>query len=126
MKKYFPIVVRVLLALPMIVFGLNKFLFFAEVAPPADPVAQTFMGAMFGSYLGKLVGLFEIIGGVMLLFQRTAFLGLLVLLPIIFNIILFHFAHDFIGNGLWLFPTILFLIAAFLYKNQFQTLLKIS
>ncbi len=116
--------VRVLLALPMIVFGLNKFLMFANTPPPAGAEAQAFLGAMFASYLAKVVGATEIIGGLLLFSKKTTFLGLLILAPVTFNIVAFHFAHDFIGNGIWLFTTALFLAVCFFQKQNFQSLLK--
>ena len=60
-------IAKVLFALSMIVFGLNKFIGFIAVPPPADPVAQQFLGAMFSSYLAPLVGGVEIIGAVLIL-----------------------------------------------------------
>jgi putative oxidoreductase len=126
MQRYIPFVFNWLLALPMIVFGLNKFFMFANVAPPQDPTAQAFLGAMFTSYLGKLVGFFEVVGGGLLLFRRTSFLGFLLLTPVIFNIVCFHFAHDFIGNGLWIIPTLLFLTVAYFQKSSIQSLFKLT
>lgn len=120
MKQYIFLTSKWLLAIIFIVFGLNKFIGFAEVAPPSDPVAQMFMGAMFSSYLAKLVALVEIIGGTLLLIKRTEFIGFLLLIPIVFNIVLFHLAHDFIGNGIWLLPTNLFIILAFSQTSKFK------
>jgi len=107
------------LTILMVVFGLNKFFGFITVAPPADETAQSFMGAIFTSYLYILVAVAEIVGGVLLTVPRTKFLGWLLLLPVIFNIVAFHLAHDFIGNGIWLLPTLLFLIITYF---QFGTI----
>jgi len=90
------------LGVPMIIFGLNKFLLFANVAPPEDKTAQMFLGAMFTSYLAKLVGLTEIIGGGLVLSPRFRSLGWHVLSPVIVNIAVFHFVHDMPGNMIWL------------------------
>ncbi|MCU0444277.1 MAG: hypothetical protein MUE85_05115 [Microscillaceae bacterium] len=124
MQKMLATSTRILLALPMIVFGLNKFFWFAPVPPPAGPQAQAFLTAMFSSYLGSAVGATEVVGGLLLLFPQTAFVGLLLLAPIIFNIAVFHFAYDFVGNGIWLLPTILFLVVSYWQKNKYQDLLK--
>lgn len=101
------------LAILMVVFGLNKFFGFIPVEPPADLKAQSFMGAMFSSYLFVVVAIAEIVGGILLIVPKTRFLGWLLLLPIIFNIVAFHIAHDFIGNGIWLLPTLLFAIITY-------------
>lgn len=122
MKKKIETVSAVLLALLMIIFGLNKFIGFIAVAPPDDPVAQQFLGAMFTSYLYIVVGLIEIIGGFLLLLPRFRFIGWLLLGVIIFNIVTFHITHDFIGNGIWLIPTCLFIIMGYFQIPNLTTL----
>lgn len=112
-----------LLAILMIVFGLNKFIGFIPVEPPTDLTAQNFMGAMFTSYLFVVVAITEIIGSILLIISRTKFLGWLLLLPIIFNIVSFHVAHDFIGNGIWILPTILFIVSGYFLKNKISSLI---
>lgn len=102
------------LGLLMIVFGLNKFLGFLPVAPPQDAVAQQFLGTMFSSYLFVLVAIGEIIGGLLILVARTRKWGFYILVPIVVNIVAFHLAHDFIGNGIWLVPTLLTVVLLYL------------
>ena len=111
------------LAVLMIIFGLNKFLGFIPVDPPADATAQSFMGAMFSTYLFVVVALAEIIGGIALLIPRFRFAGWLLLLPIIFNIVAFHVAHDFIGNGIWLLPTLIFGALGYTLRHRILSLL---
>ena len=113
-----------LMALLMIIFGLNKFIGFIIVEPPADPVAQHFMGAMFTSYLFVVVGLLEVLGGVLLLIPKTRFLGWLMLSPVIFNIVVFHVVHDFIGNGIWLVPTGIFAILGYFHRDNMNKIVK--
>lgn len=114
------------LGLLMIVFGLNKFLGFLPVAPPPDAVAQQFLGTMFSSYLFVLVAIGEIIGGLFLLVARTRKWGFYILVPIVVNIVAFHLAHDFIGNGIWLVPTLLTVVLLYLEiaKDTSLTILK--
>ena len=102
------------LGLLMIVFGLNKFLGFLPVAPPQDAVSQQFLSTMFSSYLFVLVAIGEIIGGLLLLVARTRKWGFYILVPIVVNIVAFHLAHDFIGNGIWLVPTLLTVVLLYL------------
>ena len=111
-----------LLALLMMVFGLNKFFGFIAVDPPADPVAQQFMGAMFTTYLFKVVAIAEIVGGILLIIPRTMLVGWIILLPVVFNIVAFHIAHDFVGNGIWLLPTILFIAIGVFLKDKMLSL----
>ncbi len=126
MKNLFNTIAAIALGLPMIIFGLNKFLLFANVAPPTDKTAQMFLGAMFTSYLAKLVGITEIIGGGLVLSPKTRTLGWFVLSPIMANIIVFHFAHDMPGNMIWLFSTASFLFVLFLEKKSILSTLKAS
>lgn len=126
MKKNIETIVAILLALLMIIFGLNKFFGFIAVSPPADPTAQKFMGAMFNSYLYVVVGIAEIVSGILLLISRFRFVGWLLMGVIIFNIVAFHIAHDFIGNGIWLLPTILFLILGYFQFYKIVSLFNLS
>ena len=107
----------------MITFGLNKFLGFIPIEPPVDPTAQNFLGAMFTSYLYVEVALFEMIGAVLLLIPKTKFVGWLLLLPIMLNIVVFHLAHDFIGNGIWILPISLFSIVGYYHKVNIISLI---
>jgi putative oxidoreductase len=113
-----PLIASVLLALPLIIFGLNKFLGFAQMPPPAGAGAQTFLGAMFTTYLAPLVGFTEIVGGVMLLIKRTSFVGWLLLTPVVVNIAAFHIAHDMPGNGIWLVTTALYAYVTYLKRDR--------
>jgi len=113
---------KILLGILMIIFGLNKFLGFIPVEPPADEIAQSFLGAMFTTYLFKVVAITEIIGGLMLFIHRTAFIGTLILFPVIFNIVAFHLAHDMPGNGIWLGPTLLFTLVLYSFRDNLKNL----
>ena len=124
MKNIQSLIPNGLMALLMVVFGLNKFFGFIAVDPPADATAQAFMGAMFSTYLFKVVALFEIVGGLLLLVPKTRLLAWLLLSPVIFNIVAFHLAHDFVGNGIWLLPTILFIYLGFLNRSQLEAVLR--
>lgn len=122
-KKLIFKIARYLLAFMMIVFGANKFLGFIEMPPPQGELAQKFMGAMFTTYLFKVVAITQIIGGVLLMIPKTAFIGLLMMLPIVVNIVGFHLFHDMPGNGMWLFVVLIIGIIALGYKDQFSKLI---
>ncbi len=117
------LIAKLLLGVPLIFFGLNKFFGFVGVTPPNDPTAQAFLGAMFTSYLFKFVAASEVVGGVLLLIPRTAFLGALILTPVVANIAIFHLAHDLPGNGIWLLPTITLIIVLQFFKTNIRTLI---
>lgn len=105
----------------MIVFGLNKFIGFVSVAPPANPVAQSFLGSMFSSYLFVIVAIAEILGGVLLVMPKTKFLGWFILGPVIFNIVAFHISHDFIGNGIWIAPTVFYAVVSYGFREKIKS-----
>ncbi|MEM6960059.1 MAG: DoxX family protein [Myxococcota bacterium] len=112
------------LALPMIVFGLNKLIGFADVPPPEGEAAQRFLGTMFTTYLAPLVALTEIVGGALYLWRRTAFIGLLILCPLMANIVAFHVAHAMPGNGIWLFSLLFFGVAMWKHREDFRGLVR--
>ena len=113
-----------ILGLLMVIFGLNKFLGFIPVEPPDDVTAQTFLGAMFTTYLFKVVAVAEILGGILLCIPRYAFVGMTLLAPVIFNIIAFHIAHDLPGNGLWLMPSLLFGALVYFFYDKIKNIIQ--
>lgn len=113
-----------LLGISMIFFGLNKFFNFISVPPPEGGAALAFMTGMFSSYLAKVVAVIEIVGGLLLFNGRTSFLGFLLLAPVIANIMGYHFAHDFPGNGLWIIVSGLFFLAAWSFRDRFAAIVQ--
>ena len=114
---------KVILGTLMVIFGLNKFLGFIAVNPPDDATAQSFLGSMFTSYLYVVVAFAEIVGGILLFVPRYAFLGSMLLMPVIFNIVAFHLAHDLPGNGIWIVPTVLYAAVLYFFQSKLKTLL---
>nr|WP_299338624.1 hypothetical protein [Allomuricauda sp.] len=114
------------LGLLMVIFGLNMFLGFIPVEPPADETAQQFLETMFTSYLFVVVAIAEVVGGILIVIKKTRLLGWFLLAPIVFNIVAFHVAHDFVGNGIWLLPAALFLAGGFFLKEESLQLLKLK
>ena len=83
-------VLRVLLGVFAAYSG-AQFLFHLGVMPaPTDPLGQQLMGSMAATYLLTFVKLTEFVGGLLLLWGRTASLGLIVLTPVTLNILLFN------------------------------------
>jgi uncharacterized membrane protein YphA (DoxX/SURF4 family) len=115
-----------MLATLFITFGLNKFLNFMPVPPPTDPAAQALMTGVFSSYLGNLVGFVEIFSSLMLLFRRTRFLGFLIIIPIILNIILYHLTTNDISNPIILIIGVIFGAVCYSQKDAVKELLKIQ
>ena len=87
--KTLTIIVRSLLGLIFVVFGLNAFLHFIPMPPP-EGLAGDFMKALFVSHYFYVVAVLQIAGGAILLLGRFVPLGLTLLSPVIVNILLFH------------------------------------
>lgn len=115
-----------MLATLFITFGLNKFLHFMVVPPPTDSAAQALMTGVFSSYLGSLVGFVEIFSSFMLLFRRTRFLGFLIIIPVVLNIILYHLTTNDVSNPIVLIIGILFGGLCYSQKDAVKELFKIQ
>lgn len=97
MKTKFPVtIVRVLMGLPLLVFGLNAFLNF--IPPPEGglpPAAAQFSEALMNSgYMMPLIGATQLVVGVLLLVNRFVPLALVLFAPFIVNSIAFHLALE--------------------------------
>lgn len=73
------------------------------------------MNTMRQSGFLKVIGIFQILAGLLMLVPQTRMAGLLMLLPIILNIFLMHFffdnrAHENIETGRYLAATIILLL----------------
>jgi hypothetical protein len=87
--KIASLIARLLLGLAFTVFGLNGFLHFIPMQPPAGLAGQ-FMGALYVSHYLVAIFLVQLAGGLLLLANRFVPLGLALLAPVIVNIVLFH------------------------------------
>ena len=85
--KIAALVARVLLGLIFLFSGIAKF-FPMQQPPPPSPVAGQFFTALMASKYILVLGVFEAVGGLLLLIPRFVPLGLCVLAPIIVNIFL--------------------------------------
>ncbi|MGA7342384.1 MAG: DoxX family membrane protein [Terracidiphilus sp.] len=85
--KIVTMIARYLLGLVFLVFGLNKFFNFIPSGPMPPGAAGQFMGALFSTHYLMAVGLFETVGGLLLLINRYVPLALCLLAPVIVNIL---------------------------------------
>lgn len=86
--KIAAMIARYLLGLVFLVFGLNKFFNFIPAGTMPPGAAGQFMGALDSTHYIMAVGLFEVVGGLLLLINRYVPLGLCLLAPVIVNILL--------------------------------------
>src|SRR5713101_1164752 len=100
------VIARYLAGVIFLVMGLNGFLNFIPLPPPAG-VAGQFMGALYVShYLWVIFG-FQVIGGLLLLVNRYVPLATAVLAPVIVNILTFHVLMAPAGLPMALFVAVL-------------------
>lgn len=90
--RHFPVIARLLMGLPLLVFGLNGFLNF--IPPPPTPLpagAAAFAGALVNSgYMMQLIGTTQFVVGAMLVSNRFVPLAVALFAPFIVNSIAFH------------------------------------
>jgi putative oxidoreductase len=122
--KVATIVARVLLGLVFVVFGSNIFLHFIPMPPLPATLAGDFSKALMQSHYIYVVGLLQVIGGLLLLIGRFVPLGLTLLGPVIVNILLFHIFLDPSGLPMALVVAVLALFLLWRYRTNFAGVMK--
>lgn len=123
--RYATATIRILMGLPLIVFGLNGFLNF--IPPPSTPLpepAAAFAGALVQTgYMMQLIGITQFVVGVFLVTNRFVPLALLLFAPFIVNSVAFHAFLERTG----LAPALVFLafelVLAWAYRGAFRPVL---
>ena len=87
--KIVVMIARLLLGAIFVVFGMNVYLHFLPMQMPTG-VALEFLGALASTHYLYVIAVFEVIPGLFLLFNRFVVLGLALLAPVVFNILVFH------------------------------------
>ena len=90
--RFFPAIARILMGLPLFVFGLNAFFnFIPQPTTPMPDGAMAFAGALVKSgYMMQLIGATQLVVGACLLTNRFVPLALALFAPFIVNSIAFH------------------------------------
>ena len=86
-------VLRILLGLFVLVFGLNKFLHFIPMAEMSE-AAGNYFGALTATKTITLVAIVEIIAGLAIIFNKYGALLALILMSVSINAVLFHATLD--------------------------------
>ncbi len=126
LTRHLPAVGRILLGLPMVVFGLNGFLNF--IPPPSTPLAAgaaAFSTALFNTgYMLPLIGATQLLAGVLLVLNRFVPLALVLLAPFFVNSILFHLCLEHTGLPMAIVFCALELSLAWVYRRAYAPLFK--
>jgi hypothetical protein len=117
MNSTFTKILRVILGLGLLFFGLSKMIHFNFMPTHIyTGDAAIFMDSLSNTgYILKVVGSLEIIVGLLLLFNKWVAFALLLLAPITFNILMFHLFMD--TPGLLIAIIILALNVILIYKH---------
>ena len=124
MKAKLPIIARVLLGLPMVVFGLMGLLNLMPPPPDLPENLKTFMAGMMATqYLFPLVKLTETICGLAILTGFFVPLALVVLAPVMLNIVL---VNAFMTPSQLALPIVLGLLTVYLafFTDQYSPKIK--
>lgn len=97
MNSMYTKIVRILLGIMLVVFGANKFLHFIPMEAPTGSAGE-FMNSLGATgYIFPVVGVLEVVIGLLLLLKKWVAFALILLAPISINILLFHLFLDIPG-----------------------------
>ena len=118
---HFTVGVRLLLAIGFVPPGLTKVL--GEpftIIPPDNPIGLYFHVLHDTGAYYRMIGLVQVLAGMLLLFPRTALVGALLYLPVITNILVLTWALSF--GGTWVITTLMFLANVYLLAWDYDKL----
>nr|WP_314493032.1 MauE/DoxX family redox-associated membrane protein [uncultured Chryseobacterium sp.] len=98
--KIIKLIISLLFGLMFINAGLNKFLNYMPMPKPSPQQIKLFAAFEEISWLMPLVGVVELIGGLLFIFPKTRALGAIVILPVMIGIILHNFIIDKSTSGM--------------------------
>jgi uncharacterized membrane protein YphA (DoxX/SURF4 family) len=119
--KVATIILRILLGLVFLIFGINKLHTFIP-APMPTGEAGAFIGALVSTKYWAIIGLLESVGGLFVIANRFVPLGLTILAPIIVNVFLYGLFFDNHGIPMAGAVTAVWLFLFWRYKNNFTPL----
>jgi hypothetical protein len=123
--RHFPAIARILLGLPLFIFGLNAFLnFIPQPDTPLPEGAMAFAGALMATgYMMQLIGVTLLVVGALLLINRFVPLALALFAPFIVNSLAFHFFLERTGLPMALIFAGVELYLAWAYRAAFRPML---
>jgi hypothetical protein len=122
--KIVAMIARILLGLAFLVFGMNKYLHFLPTGPMPTGAAGQFVAVLVSTRYVNVVGLFEVVSAILLLFNRYVPLALALLAPVLFNIALFHALMEPSGLPIAGLLILLWFVVAYPVRSAFSGLLQ--
>ncbi len=116
------LVIRIVFALFLLFFGLNKFFHFMSPPPPPEE-AMAYWTGLSASKTMTLVAIVEIAAGLALLLNKYASLMMLILMSVSVNAVLYHATLDPASIGMALALLVLNIIMLYAYKDHYKSLL---
>jgi len=116
------LIARLLLGLMFLVFGSNMFLHFIPMGKMPSGLAGQFSAALFAAHYFYVVGAIMVVSGILFLVNRFVGLGLTLLGPVLFNILMFHLLMNPSGIGMGAFATLLWVLVAWQHRIVFEKL----
>lgn len=118
MNSMFTTIVRIVLGLALLFFGANKLFTFLPMEAPTGSAGDFMSSLNATGYIFPVLGVLEMIIGIMLLLKKWIAFALILLAPISINILLFHL---FLGiSGLPVAVAILAFNVILIYKHWQQ------
>jgi hypothetical protein len=123
--RHFPTIARILLGLPLVVFGLNAFFnFIPQPTTPMPEGAAAFAGALMKTgYMMQLIGVTQLVVGVFLVTNRFVPLALALFAPFMVNSIAFHLFLERTGLVMAVVFLALELYLAWKYRPAYRSML---
>jgi len=117
--KIATVIVRIVVGLAFVVFGLNFFLHFLPNPPPQPGLRGDYIRVLGASGYIYVIGAMQLLSGLLLLIGRFIPLGLTILAAMIFNIWAFHILMDPKGFPPALIATLLWAFLVWRYRESF-------
>jgi len=121
--KILAVIVRIVLGLAFVLFGLFPFLTFLPQPPPPPSLAGDYVKVFTASHYAQVVGAMQLLSGLMLLSGKFVPLGLTILGAILFNIWAFHLLMEPAGIIPGAIATLLWGFVFWAYRDRFAGIL---
>jgi uncharacterized membrane protein YphA (DoxX/SURF4 family) len=123
--RFFPTIARILLGLPLFIFGLNGFLnFIPQPKTPLPEGAVAFATALMATgYMMQLIGGTMLVVGALLLINRFVPLALALFAPFVVNSLAFHIFLEHSGLPMAAVFAAIEVYLAWAYRAAFRPML---